>query len=75
MSQLGRIILVSGFVLVVFGLLLWILGKSGFRGLPGDIRIESEQFEFYMPIVSCIVVSVGLTALYLLIKWLLAGGR
>ena len=75
MSQLGRIILVSGFVLVVFGLLLWILGKSGFRGLPGDIRIESERFEFYMPIVSCIVVSVGLTALYLLIKWLLAGGR
>jgi hypothetical protein len=36
--------------------------------LPGDIRIERENFRFYFPVVTCIVASVLLTGIAWLIR-------
>jgi hypothetical protein len=33
----------------------------GFRGLPGDIRIEGEHSRVFFPIVTCVVLSAALT--------------
>jgi len=70
MEQIGKLIIILGAVLVAFGLILWILGKSGWKGMPGDIRIETEKIKFYFPIVTCIVISIILTLILLLWKWL-----
>ena len=70
MEQLGRWLFLLGSVLAVLGLVVWGIGKIGFKGLPGDIRYESENFSFYFPIVTCIVLSLVLTLLGWLWQWL-----
>lgn len=63
---MGKILIITGIVLLVFGLALW--GKLGpFGKLPGDILIEKENFTVYIPIVSMLVLSVLIT----LVLWFL----
>ena len=73
MEQSGKLILILGLVLAGVGLLVWGLGKAGFRGLPGDIHYRSEDFQFHFPIVTCIVISVFLTAMMWLWHWIREG--
>ncbi|WP_245705454.1 DUF2905 domain-containing protein [Chitinophaga filiformis] len=58
-----------GALLIIAGLLVWLLGdKLRFLGrLPGDIRIERENYRIYIPITTMILVSVVLT----LISWVI----
>lgn len=63
MTQFGKIIMLAGLALVVVGGLAWLLGKAGFRGLPGDMRYESDHVRIYFPIVTCLVLSALLTGL------------
>ncbi len=61
--ELGRIVLVVGIVLVVFGGLAVLGVRLPFGRLPGDIAIEGERGGFYFPITTMIVISVVLTIL------------
>ena len=64
MEPLGRILVLSGLLLVVVGLLLYAAPSVPFLGkLPGDIRIERPGFRFYFPITTCILISVGISLL------------
>lgn len=69
MTEIGKYILIAGLILVVLGAAVWGLGKAGFRGLPGDIKIEGENFRFYFPIVTCIVLSVLGTLVLWVVQW------
>lgn len=73
MADLGRILLVTGVLITVLGALVWGLGRMGFRGLPGDIRYETENVRIYIPVVSMIVLSVLLSAVLWIIQRM--GGR
>jgi hypothetical protein len=44
--------------LVAIGAIVWVLGRLGFKGLPGDFAYESENVKIYVPIVTCLVLSV-----------------
>ncbi len=70
MQNIGKIILVIGIILVIVGLVIWFFGsKFGWFGnLPGDIRIKRENFQFYMPIASMILISVIITIILWLIR-------
>ena len=70
MNQIGKLIVLLGIVIVVAGLIVWGLGRLGFRGLPGDIRFHSENMRLVFPIVTCLVISVVLTILANLAIWL-----
>ena len=69
MSQVGKIMVLVGIATVIVGLLIWGIAKAGFRGLPGDVRYESQNVKFYFPIVTCLVVSALLTAVLTLAAW------
>ena len=56
-----RWLLAIGLVLVLVGLLWPFLSKLGLGRLPGDIVIERENFRFYFPIVTCLIVSLVLS--------------
>jgi hypothetical protein len=61
MSNMQRILIAIGAVLLLVGLLWpWLYGL-GFGRLPGDIRIETENGVFYFPITSCVVISIVLS--------------
>mgnify|MGYP001149971668 CR=1 FL=1 len=70
MPQIGKMIVLLGVVLIVVGAIVWGLGRLGFRGLPGDIRYESENVKVYFPIVTCLVLSALLTLGMQLYRWL-----
>lgn len=62
----GKFLVIAGIVFVVLGLLLMAGSKFSFFGLgrlPGDITYKSKNVTFYFPIVTTILLSIGLTAL------------
>jgi hypothetical protein len=65
----GKIIVLIGLMLVVTGILIQYSDKLPFLGrLPGDIRIEKENFKIYIPITSSILISIILTLILYLIN-------
>lgn len=70
MSDLGKLLAGTGLLLTAAGLALWALGRSGFRGLPGDLRWETENVRVYLPVASMIVLSVILSAILWVAQWL-----
>jgi len=68
--DMGKMLLIFGGVLVLIGLLLTLGSRLPFRlgRLPGDIVWQGKGTTFYFPIVTCIVVSVGLTLIFWLIS-------
>lgn len=66
-SELGKALIGAGILLVAVGLLLTFDGKLNFIGkLPGDFRIERENFSFFFPLGTCLLVSLLLS----LIIWI-----
>lgn len=66
-----------GWMLIALGLLIcgigvvWLLAPSipWLGRLPGDIRIERENFRFYFPLATCVLVSLLLTGILWLVRW------
>ncbi|WP_457596651.1 DUF2905 domain-containing protein [Hydrogenimonas sp.] len=61
MPDIGKMLIGMGLVLVLFGLFVSVVGK-----LPGDIVIRKENFTFYFPIATSILLSVLLSILFYL---------
>ena len=71
LREMGKLLLVAGFLLVAVGTLLvlgaklpWRLGK-----LPGDIVFQGRHTTLYFPIVTCLVLSAALTLLLWLVSY------
>lgn len=65
----GRLLIILGVVLILVGLLLTYGGRIPWLGkLPGDIRIERENFSFYFPLASSLLVSLLLSLIFLLFR-------
>ena len=58
-----RLLVVSGVALLVAGIAWPLLSRIGLGRLPGDIAIGRGNTSFYFPIVTCIIVSIVLSAL------------
>ncbi len=68
-SMLGKFLVIAGIVLVGLGVLLLILPKIPFLGrLPGDIVIRRENFTFYFPLGTSILLSIVLSILFYLLR-------
>lgn len=70
MERVGKMIVLIGMLIVVAGIAIWLLGdKLRFLGhLPGDIRIERENYRIYIPITTMILVSAVLTLILRVIQ-------
>jgi hypothetical protein len=66
LRELGRTLLLLGAVLALVGALLYFGARLPFRfgKLPGDIIHRGEHTTFYFPIVTCLVLSLGLSLLF-----------
>ncbi len=71
-TKLPKLLIGAGAVLILLGLLAWALhGRLGWLGrLPGDIRIERDNFRFYAPITTMLLLSLALSLLLRLFRWL-----
>jgi len=68
-SESGKWIIAIGVIIILVGIIIYFFhDKLNWIGrLPGDIRIEKENFRFYFPIVTMILFSL----LGTLIIWLI----
>lgn len=63
-----RFLVTLGIILVIVGIAWPWLAKLGLGRLPGDIVIERENFRFYFPITTMIIVSLVLSLLVWLFR-------
>ncbi len=70
MEGLGKILLIVGAVIIVIALLMIFDQHIPFFGkLPGDIFIKKDNFSFYFPIVTFLIISIILTVIINLILY------
>jgi len=65
MSGMGKILIVIGCLMVALGVILVFSDKIPWLGrLPGDIFIKRENFSFYFPLTTCILISLLLSLIF-----------
>ncbi len=71
MQQLAKYIITIGLILVIFGILIYFAGsKLHWIGrLPGDIRVEKENFKFYFPLTTMIIISILVSLIIKIIQY------
>lgn len=60
MNELGKLLLGMGLVLVLIGVVLMFAGRIGLPlgRLPGDIVYKGKHTTVYIPLVTCLVISI-----------------
>ena len=68
MTEMGKWLILLGLIIAAVGVILTCAGKIPWLGrLPGDIHIKRENFSFYFPLATSIIISVFVS----LILWLI----
>ena len=69
-SSTGKYIIAIGAIIILIGIIIYFFhDKLNWVGkLPGDIRVEKENFKFYFPITTMILLSLAITLLINLVR-------
>jgi uncharacterized protein HemY len=68
-SGIGKTLIILGLVITVVGIALVLVPKAPWIGkLPGDIAIKKDNYQFFFPITTCILVSIVLSILFYLLR-------
>ena len=70
MLEFGKLLIVSGTILLFTGLLFVGLGRTHLPlgHLPGDIYYKGKNTTFYFPLTTCFLLSVVLSAIFYLVN-------
>jgi hypothetical protein len=69
MQSLGKILIIVGVVIVLLGVILLWLPKIPFLGkLPGDVLVKRENFTFYFPLATSLLLSLLLSLIFYLAR-------
>ena len=70
MEGIGKTLILIGLFIVLIGLLITFFEKLpfGLGKLPGDIYIKRDNFVFYFPLTTSIIISVVLSLIFILIS-------
>ena len=62
--ELGKTLILTGAILIAAGLLWLAASRLGLGSLPGDITIERGNFRLYLPLATCFLISIVLSAIF-----------
>ena len=71
LPHVGKVLIVTGAVFLVLGLILTFASHFSFLRLgrlPGDILIKRNNFSFYFPLTTSILLSLLLTLIFTLLS-------
>ena len=68
-QQIGKWLISVGIIIALLGAVVMILGRIGLFKLPGDLEFGSKTWWIYLPIASCIVISIVLTIILWLVNY------
>jgi hypothetical protein len=63
-EELGRVLLIAGAVLLALGAIFMMADKFPIGRLPGDLKFGNEKFSIYIPVATCVLLSVVLTLIF-----------
>ncbi len=63
-----RMLIFAGVALIVAGVVWSVAERFGLGRLPGDIAIERENFRFYFPVTTSILISIVMSLLVWLFR-------
>jgi uncharacterized protein HemY len=68
---MGKLLILLGIIIILVGVIVTYSDRIPFIGkLPGDITIEKENFRFYFPLTTSILISIVLSlVLYFINRW------
>ena len=67
--SIGKALIIMGLIIAVIGVLLVVAPRIPWLGkLPGDILIKKDNFQLYLPVTTCIIISIILTLLFYLFR-------
>ncbi len=65
---MAKIFILLGIIFIIIGLILYFFKDFPLFHLPGDIVIKKENFTFYFPITSSILISIVLSIIFYFIS-------
>ena len=66
---MGKLIIITGLIIMIVGLFVYFSDQIPLIGrLPGDIRVKRENFTFYFPLATSILLSVIISLILYLIR-------
>ena len=68
-QQIGKWLITVGIFIAVVGVLVMLLGRAGLFKLPGDLEFGSKNWRVYIPLASCVLISIILTGILWLINY------
>jgi hypothetical protein len=60
-ADAGRFLIIAGAVIVVIGMFFMLADKIPLGRLPGDLHFGGGRFKVYIPVATCILLSVVIT--------------
>lgn len=69
-ASVPLMLIIAGALLVMIGVAAWTGALNWFGRLPGDIRIEKPGVRIYAPLVSMLLVSIVLSVVAAIVRWL-----
>jgi hypothetical protein len=69
-QQTGKYVLIAGVIIAVAGIIIYFFHDyfKWIGRLPGDFRIEKENFRFYFPLATMIILSLVITIIINIFK-------
>jgi len=64
---MSRFLITAGILLIILGVLFPYYSRLGLGQLPGDIYIKKENFSFYFPLTTCVLLNLLIS----LVLWFL----
>ena len=65
MPALGKALIVLGAIIILVGVGLLVAQRIPYIGrLPGDIYVKRENYTFYFPLTTCVIISIVLSLIF-----------
>jgi len=69
MTGLGKTVIIAGIIITALGIIITFAGRIPWLGrLPGDIFIKRNNFTFYFPLATSILISIIISLFFWLFK-------
>jgi uncharacterized membrane-anchored protein YitT (DUF2179 family) len=68
MSDIGKILIAVGALIVIIGLVMVFAGRLGVGRLPGDFVVRRGNFTFYFPLATSIILSIVISFIFWLMR-------